>query len=75
MPTYSYSKLIGRIIECCGTRVKFAKLMGVSEHTMSLKLNGKVQWRQVDIARACDILDISYKEIPEYFFTLLVKKN
>ena len=43
---YEYGKLIGRIIEVCGTRAEFAKQMGLSERTISLKLNGKIDWKQ-----------------------------
>ena len=67
---YNYSKLLGRIVEKVGTQSKFAERMGMSERTISLKLNGKVGWKQTEIARACSVLDIQDIEIPNYFFAL-----
>lgn len=69
---YEYRKLIGRIIEICGTRAEFAKRMGLSEKTISLKLNGKIDWKQSEILKAAEILGIDDSEIQEYFFTLKV---
>lgn len=67
---YNYSKLSGRIDEICGSRSEFARRMGLSERSISLKMSGKRAWSQKDIARACIVLDISTAEIPAYFFTL-----
>lgn len=67
---YNYNKLLGRIVEKVGTQSKFADKMGLSERTISLKLNGKVGWKQSEIARACAVLEIHETEIPAYFFTL-----
>lgn len=72
---YNYSKLLGRIVEKVGTQSKFAERMGMSERTISLKLNGKVGWKQTEIARACSVLDIQDIEIPNYFFALKVQHN
>ena len=67
--SFDYSKLKGRIVEKCGTSGKFAELMGLSERTMSLKLNNKVVFRQNEIVKAVDILSLSDDEITRYFFT------
>lgn len=67
---YNYSKLLGRIVEKVGTQGKFASDMGLSERTISLKLNGKVGWKQSEIATACRILDIKERDIASYFFAL-----
>ena len=67
---YDYRKLLGRITEKCGTQAKFAEAMGLSERSVSLKLNGKVGWRQDEILRAATVLAIARREIPVYFFTL-----
>ena len=67
---YNYSKLLGRIVEKVGTQSKFAEKMGLSERTISLKLNGKVGWKQSEISVACHVLDIQETEIPAYFFAL-----
>lgn len=65
---YNYSKLLGRIVEKVGTQSNFAEKMELSERTISLKLNGKVGWKQGEIAKACQVLDINDHEIPAYFF-------
>lgn len=67
---YNYAKLLGRIVEKVGTQGNFANEMGLSERTISLKLNGKVCWKQSEIAKACDILEILDEDIPAYFFAL-----
>lgn len=64
----NYSKLIGKIVEVCKTRAAFGKKMGWSDRTTSLKLNGKVDWRQDEIEQACSFLGIPVTEIPAYFF-------
>lgn len=70
---YDYSELNGRIIVVFGTRGAFAYAMGVSERTLSLKMNGKVPWKQNEIAKACELLEIPEHNIPLYFFTLKVQ--
>lgn len=67
---YNYSKLLGRIVEKVGTQGIFADQMNLSERSVSLKLNGKVGWKQSEIAKACDILAISEKDIGDYFFAI-----
>ncbi len=70
---YNYSKLNGKIIEICGSQGEFARLMEVSERTISLKLNNKVMFKQNEITKACQILKINQDEILDYFFTLQVQ--
>lgn len=72
---YDYSKLLGRIVEKVGTQGHFARQMNLSERTISLKLNGKIGWKQSEIADACKILGISARDISTYFFTLKVQNN
>ena len=67
---YNYSKLLGRIVECVGTQAAFAEKMGLSERSISLKLNGKVSWKQPEIAKACEILSIQMSDIDKDFFAL-----
>lgn len=71
--SFQYAKLIGKIKECCGSQTAFAREMGLSERTVSVKINGKVDWRQNEIAKACVILGISRAEIPLYFFNQKVQ--
>lgn len=70
---YDYSKLLGRIIEKFDSQSKFSGAMGLSERSLSLKLNGKVGFKQAEIAKACSLLDLPGTDIPEYFFTLKVQ--
>ena len=72
---YNYAKLLGRIVEKVGTQSSFAERMGLSERTISLKLNGKVAWKQNEIVKACEVLAIDGREIPAYFFSLQVQRN
>lgn len=72
---YDYNKLLGRIVEKVGTQGRFSEKMGLSERTVSLKLNSKIGWKQGEIAKACQVLDIPEEEIPTYFFKLKVQKD
>jgi hypothetical protein len=64
-----YSKLIGRIVEKFGTRSAFADAMGLKYEALSRRLNNKADFRTEEYIRACELLDISPKEIYSYFFT------
>lgn len=70
---YDYSKLLGKIVEEFGTQYRFAEAIGLSEHTTSLKLNGKVGWKQAEIEKACQVLKIDRSEMHDYFFALRVQ--
>ena len=74
---FDYNKLIGRIIEKFGTRKAFANAVGYSENTISRKLSGKIPISTDDVTSWSSpaILDISYSDIPEYFFKLKVQAN
>lgn len=71
--SFDYSKLNGLIIEKCGSKAAYAKMMGLSERSVSLKTNGKRQWKPTEICKTCQILNIPEKEIPKYFFTRKVQ--
>lgn len=68
---FDYSKLKGRIVEICGTRAEFANRMRKSERTISLKLGGKIPWRQNEIMDAVKILNLDISDIQEYFFKVI----
>ena len=55
---YDYSKLLGRIVEKYGSQAKFSGAMGLSERSLSLKLNSKVGFGQSEIAKACKLLTL-----------------
>ncbi len=71
--TFNYSKLNGKIVEIFGSRGAFAKAMGWSMRTTSLKLNNKVSWTQKDISKACVLLNLTANQIDRYFFDELVQ--
>lgn len=71
---YNYMKLSAKIVEKCGTQGVFSSMMGLSERTISLKLNNLVPWKQTEISKAVEILDIPLEEIQLYFFTQTVQE-
>lgn len=66
--SYNYDKLKGRIKEIFGTNRAFARAIGRSERSVSLKLNGLVPWSQYEIELSCVALRIPCIEIADYFF-------
>ena len=71
---FNYAKLKGRIKEKYGTQEGFANAIGISPTTISFKINGKAKWRQDEIVKAAKLLEISKKEIVEYFFNYEVQE-
>lgn len=69
---FSYSKLRGRIIEKYGSQGNFADAFGISENSLSLKMNNKSRFTSDDIIKMTEMLDISKDEVGEYFFTIEV---
>lgn len=72
---YDYSKLNGRIVEVFGTRGNFAEAMNMSERSLSLKLNNLTSWKQPEITKACESLNLKESDIKDYFFTLKVQQS
>ena len=70
---FNYSKLKGRIMEKFGTQGCFSRALGVSERTLSLKLNNKIFFSQDEIAKISELLNINSDEIQVYFFWKLVQ--
>lgn len=71
--SYDYSKLNGRIVELCGTQARFADKMGLSERSVSMKLNNKLPFKQPEIQKALDVLHLTPMDIGTYFFTTKVQ--
>lgn len=65
---YDYSFLLGKIVEVYGTQYNFSIDMGLSERTISLKLNGKVPWKSTEISKAVSLLNLDLVDIPSLFF-------
>jgi hypothetical protein len=65
---FNYNKLRGRIIEKFGTQGRLAKSLGVSERTLSLKLNNRIFFTQDEIIKISELLNIDSDKIQVYFF-------
>lgn len=66
--TYTYNKLKGKIVEVFGNQNNFASKLGVSEVSVSRKLNRKTEFSQSDIERWSDLLGIETADYGDYFF-------
>lgn len=73
--SFDYSKLNGRIAEVCGTQAIFAQQIGLSEKSVSDKINNKVGWTQKQIEKCCEVLSLSENDILDYFFKAKVQKD
>lgn len=71
--SYNYNKLRGKIVEKFRTQMAFAEAMQWSERTLSLKLNCKRFWTQLEIMKAVKLLNIPQNEIVVYFFNTNVQ--
>lgn len=66
---YTYNKLRGRIIELFGTQRNFANKLGVSNNSVSKKMNCQTGFSQDDIIQWSSLLNVSKEEYGDYFFT------
>ena len=73
--TFDYRKLRGRIREKYKTESAFAQAVGIGRVSLSERLNNKMDFTRLEIKKACEVLDLSAKEIPLYFFTEKVQKS
>lgn len=62
-------KLKGRIVELYGSQRAFSDKIGLTEQSISAKLNGRSQFSQADIVKWCTALEIEKDEVADYFFT------
>lgn len=67
--TYTYNKLRGRIIEMYGTQSRFAEELGISQNSVSKKMNCQTEFSQDDIIQWSILLNVKKDEYGEYFFT------
>ena len=63
-----YSKLKGRLAEKGYTREKFAEAIGISAVALYRRMKGELDFKQTEIKKAAEILDIHGDEITAYFF-------
>jgi transcriptional regulator with XRE-family HTH domain len=73
--SFTYDKLRGKIKEKYGTQDEFARNLGISRSSLSLKLNNVSEFSQKEMLRTMELLGESPSLIDEYFFTLKVKKS
>ncbi len=66
---YDYNKLKGKITEKGLTRAEFAKAVGISEASLSLRMNNRREWTQDEMIEVAKILDFDVTELKDYFFT------
>lgn len=66
---YDYNKLKGKITEKGLTRAEFAKAVGISEASLSLRMNNRREWTQDEMIEVARILDFDVTELKDYFFT------
>lgn len=65
---YDYCKLRGLIREKCGTQSEFAKAIGISNTSLSQRLNNNIPFTQTEIIIACKLFGCSISEADEIFF-------
>lgn len=65
---YDYSKLRGKIREVFGRQEDFADALGISDSSLSAKLNNGSDWKRVEIERSCELLGIPLADAHLYFF-------
>lgn len=70
-----YKMLKLKIKEVFNTQEAFAKAMGMSKTALNQRLNGAVEWKSPEIAKACDLLHVDLAEAHIYFFTPKVQKT
>lgn len=71
---FGYKKLKIKIKEVFDTQDAFAEAAGMSKTALNLRLNGKVEWKAPEMKLVCDLLQIDYAEMHEFFFTREVQK-
>lgn len=71
--SHNYRKLQGKIVEICGSQRIFAQKIGLSERSVSLKLNDVIPFKQTEIEKAIEVLNIDTQDIPLYFFDCKVQ--
>ena len=72
---FDYSKLRGKIKEVLNNESNYAGLLGISNASVSAKLNSKVPFSITEMDKSIVALKIPKEEIYDYFFTKKVEKN
>ena len=61
-------RLKGRIVEKGYTLSSFAEVLGLSRAGLRNKMSGVSSFRVSEVKKMCDLLDIEYSEVGDYFF-------
>lgn len=70
MQKFDYSKLIARIKEKGLNNQQVANLVGISEGQFCHKLKSEYSFKQGEMVKIIEILNIPPEEINDYFFTI-----
>lgn len=73
--SYDYRKLRGRIKEKFGTQAEFSKRLGISEVSVSNKLNNVVDWGQEEMEHAISVLDFQNRIFMLIFLLTKLRKT
>ena len=66
-----FGKLLGRMAEKGLKKGAVAKMLGITDRSLSNKLYGRNDWKLTEVYRLIEMLDISYEDIYDYFFAPL----
>lgn len=69
---FEYSELVRLIKFKFGTQDDFAKALGIGRVSLSQRLNNRLEFTQEEILKASELLGVSKKDIPRYFFNVKV---
>ena len=70
MASFNYSALLGLMREKGYTQESLAAATGISLSQLSAKLNGRYPFKQTDIQKIVDVLNIVPMDIGRYFFAM-----
>lgn len=70
--SFNFNKLRGKIIEKYGSQAEFSKVLGISQNTLSKKMNNKARFSSDDIVKIKELLNIPNDEVNSYFFDIKV---
>ena len=73
--SFDYRRLRGKITEVFGTQKAFARELGISRTSLSMRLNNTADFSQTEIKKSLALLNIDGQDICQYFFTPLVQKS
>lgn len=65
---FNYGNLLGKMKQHGIRQEDLAKLIGNTPATLSLKLNNKANFKQSEIIKICETLNIDCEDIGSYFF-------